>query len=315
MPNSIDPLFDAVFVGEGERSFVSWLKDIWARKPRDRIVMPNPVEDLLALPFPERPYFEEWAPIVGSRGCPYNCPFCATKTLWPRFRHRCADNIADEMLACVAQGHMRFNLSDDTPRLFTSNDGDVLARRLEGSGVEWRAQARVDQVVKRPERLATLAASGCRELCFGVESFDEDVLKALQKGTTPSMIEQAIRLTHEAGMTVRIYLMIGTPGETKDTPGVNIRALKRLGNLVNTTNLQTFMPLPGTPIWNDPGKYGVEIINKDFNKYNRVVWGPAGENPVWSPIRVAGLTDEQLCSNIRAMREYVVGVKRNDHDG
>lgn len=213
--------------------------------------------------------------------------------------------MAAEMIHLSAfYGVEEFNLSDDTPWLFRAQ-GEEFVDILHDSGFKWRAQARVNEVVKRPRRLATLRAAGCDELCMGVESFDQRVLDALRKGTRVEQIEEAVHLVNAAGFRVRAYLMIGTPGESARTVDLNMASLEALGNAISVVNLQPFMPLPGTPIWEDPAAFGCEIVDADVSKYNRYLQGPLGKRPTWSPINVDGMSHGELLYNIERMRRYI----------
>ena len=109
----------------------------------------------------------------------------------------------------------------------------------------------------------------------------------------------------KSGMRVRAYIMIGTPGERKATVALNIEAMTRLRKALTVVNLQPFIPLPGTPIWNDPSGHGIEILDRDVRKFNRYLDGPTGPRPTWSPINVNGLTHGELLVNISRMRRFV----------
>jgi len=100
------PVIDQVVVGEGEMAMLSI-----AEGNRKRIVRQPYIKNLDTLPFPDRGLIKQErnirqayqdngiriASIFSSRGCPFNCTFCASNSVWSRkVRYRSADNILDE---------------------------------------------------------------------------------------------------------------------------------------------------------------------------------------------------------------------------
>ncbi len=85
----------------------------------------------------------------------------------------------------------------------------------------------------------------------------------------------------------------------------NVAFLTALEHDIDFVTLSTFMPLPGTPIYEQPQMYDVRIAEPDLGKMNRYQWGPEGERPVWSPIEILGLPRKTQLQNIQRMREFV----------
>ncbi len=110
-----------------------------------------------------------------------------------------------------------------------------------------------------------------------MESFDNEVLEQLNKKATAEDNFRAIKLTAEAGITVRCLMMIGLPGQTRVTIDRNITALSKLPHC--SVPLKHFIPLPGSDIWHFPAKYGIKIVNTDLNLYNYYMYDPNGLRP------------------------------------
>jgi radical SAM superfamily enzyme YgiQ (UPF0313 family) len=307
----IDPIFESVFIGEGEQSLVQYLKDYNLGRPR-KLYFGDNICDLDSLPFPERK-----APrpvsitggshlcvsIMASRGCPFRCHFCASSFMWGKPRYRSPANVLAEIEECIDRfGMVDVGLEDDnhTHRREWLLE---LAAGMKRLGVEWRVHSRVDGF---DEDLGqTLRESGCIEALFGVESFDPVVLKAIGKHTNPEQAKYSIRVAAAAGLNVRVCILMSTPGETPATVGLNCRALDELNGAVKLISLMTLMPLPGTPIFNNPRSHGVRIIEPDMSKYQRYQWGPEGPMPFWSPIEIDGMTRKEQLKNLEDMRTYV----------
>ena len=88
--------------------------------------------------------------------------------------------------------------------------------------------------------------SGCREICFGIESGSQTILDKVNKRMTVAENKQAIKEAKRAGLIVKAFLMIGNPGETKAT----IEETKQF--IMDTDpdqyTLFNFVPLPGCDI-------------------------------------------------------------------
>jgi len=158
-PKHIDrSLFDSLVVGEGEHIIFEILRDF----PRlAGMYRASRIEDLDSLPFPARDllegqlggdvfanrenYFEGGSTVfVTSRGCPYDCVFCASPRLWGRHLiYRSPEKIAEEIdEVSLKFGVRQFRFSDDT---VTANQNQLqgLSELLQWQDVAWRASIRV----------------------------------------------------------------------------------------------------------------------------------------------------------------------------
>jgi radical SAM superfamily enzyme YgiQ (UPF0313 family) len=152
-----------------------------------------------------------------------------------------------------------------------------------------------------------LFEAGCKEISFGVESFDDDVLMTLGKGTYAVDNITAMRLAKEAGMTVRVLFMIRTPGQTNLTVDKNIHQLERYSDLWDIIACSTFMPLPGSEIWNFPKKFGVKILSKDLDLYNVCFFGPDGVNEIPKVIEFTHRNNREIDKETEKFRNFLIG--------
>lgn len=222
----------------------------------------EPGDDLDALPFPDR---EGLAPgdyftpgmkmarattIISSRGCPFNCSFCSVPH---KYRTRSADNIADEMEYCAREfGIQEFHFIDD---LFNKSEERVneISRAIlkRGLKVFWGCKAGCVHVSADMLRLAKQA--GCVRMHYGVETWSDEGLKALNKVTRVSHIRRAFDLTREAGIRAIAYMIIGCPHEQTPEQVMNsVSFVKTLRPDYVVFSLYT--PYPDAPIF----KAGVE---------------------------------------------------------
>ena len=323
--------WDSVFVGESEGTILTFLDDLHdssRQRPRARVVyVPHAPADVTKLPWPDREALD-WIGgrvltdrsqtssinLMAARGCPYDCHFCASKTIWGRkVRWRAVEDVVDEIKAAMEKwGTAVFRFSDDnmtTSRRWTQE----FCRLVKPLNIKWRLSVRVDTP---PDLLNMMAEAGCTELGLGIESFDPDVLKVLDKRITPEQSLRTVEHVHNAGIGPRLLLMISTPGETyQKTVDLNIAALESVKGKFVYASSKTFVPLPGTAIWNDPDGHDITIESRDFNRYNFYVYrrSEAGgsEKVLWSPISIGGMSKAQQMENIERMTDYMETLDAN----
>ena len=320
--------FDAIFIGESEYTILEFIDDVKAGTIKKRY-FGKIIQNLDDLPLPDRKALGEYQGgqifleendtstiIMGSRGCPYNCAFCASEKIWTRkVRWRNIDLLIEEIKDVQKTLNIHnFRFSDDN---MTSNRKRLIefCKKVQPLNIQWRLSARVDSM--NDELMSYMYSAGCKEVSLGVESFDINVLKAMNKRITPELSIEAIKRAKKHGIKTRILFMISTPGETyKHTVQENIRYIEQIKNDFDLISLKILVPLPGTTIWNLSEQHNIQIINKDFRKFNFYMYekkdGKVGETPVYSNILIDGMTREQQLENIREMRKYISSLPQNN---
>jgi len=205
-------------------------------------------------------------PIISSRGCVYWCDFCTTVRMFGRrYRMRTPKNVVDELQYLKKRfGANRFTFYDDA---FTVDQDRVLEicreiknRKLK---IEWDCETRVDMVTK--ELLVEMKNAGCESIWFGVESGSQKVLDAMRKGISPSQIVKAFKWAKEAGLITVAGVVLGFPGETKETIEETTKFIEKLNP--NDVGYYIATPYPGTPLYNKVVEEGILRIT-DFNKFD-----------------------------------------------
>ena len=159
-----------------------------------------------------------------------------------------------------------------------------LCAGLKERGVMWRGWTRADLSARRGEEriLEAMADSGCQALCIGVEAGSDRVLAALDKRTTVAVNSEALRRVHAAGMQTRCSIMVGCPGETWEDVLALVDFIAGHSDYIDDWILSAYVPLPGSPSWEHPERYGL-IIDKEAAKLSGYahyyVVGGAEESP------------------------------------
>ena len=229
---------DYVIRGEGEFAFASLLACI--RKGGAGItgldnlsfidgqdgMVNNPItycNDLDELPFPGYQHFigyktfnkNVFKSIMFSRGCPYNCNYCASYKIWSRKTRFHTPAYIVKMIKHLngTFGTDYFQFDDD---IFTLKKEPVfeICRLIKAArlSIRWHCDTRVECVSS--ELLGAMKEVGLETIAMGVESGDVDVRKIIRKTSSLEETEKAFEIAAESGINTRAYFMIGFPGET-----------------------------------------------------------------------------------------------------
>lgn len=247
---------------------VAQVEGISFKKKRE--VSSNPdrpfIEDLNSLPFPARDLIHNekytmpvsnrpYTLLVSSRGCTGRCIFCTAHLYYGRkLRLRSADNICDELEEIVE----KFDIKDVTmwSDTFTLNRDFVVSVCKEtirrGLKVNWMTNSRVDKVDL--ELLKLMKSAGCSMISYGVESAVPEILRNCKKGTTPQQIQNAFKWSRQAGLETICHVILGLPGETKETIKQTVNFIKKIKP--DYAQFYGAIPFPGTEF------YDMAIDNK-----------------------------------------------------
>jgi len=233
------------------------------------------------------------------------CLLCIPFDVERQDKMQATENIVSEIKQIVeSTGKRQFGIWDDNLTLNKKRCLE-LCEAFKELGIAWRCLVRADNL--DPDICEALAIAGCKEIWPGIESGDQRVLNVLNKHIDTEKMLEGCRNAKKAGLKVRALFMIGTPGERANTPELNRDYIARLD--FDMITLSTFMPLPGSPIWNDPDRYNCEILSRDFRKYNKDYWvmkNGKKTKRVYEPmIHNKILTIAQMKSNIERMAAYV----------
>jgi len=213
------------------------------------------IMDLDTIPFPRYVHFDlkgyiKEIPLITSRGCPYKCIFCPHSLMASKFRARGAANVVDEIEYWYARGVRQFVVDDDNFTLVKERVYDICdeieRRGLKGLFIRCANGVRADKVDR--DLLARMKEIGVREVGFGADGGNNRVLQEIvHKGETIETIEQAIQDAIEVGLQVRIFIIVGHPGETMSDIEDSF-ALGQRYPLIRL-HLNNPIPYPGTELF------------------------------------------------------------------
>ena len=208
-----EPLAGLLDWARGRRRLAGIPGLAWREGGRVRRTAVRPGPALEKLPPPDFTGFDlglyprRTLPYQTASGCEWGrCTFCYHCLPDNRFRVKPPALVARHLAVLKRRwGVGSFWLADLTaPEEMLDGLSRELTRR--GLELEWTAMTRAG---KRwtPEFAARLAASGCREAYFGLETADKEGLRRINKGLTPELFARSVRACAGAGIRVSVFLL------------------------------------------------------------------------------------------------------------
>jgi len=210
---------------------------------------------------------EKFLLAIPHRGCPFNCIFCASKPYYGRkTRFRSPEKFVDE-LAWVGDEFKIKNFlfwaeTYTINKEFVLNvNKEILKRKLK---IKWVCNSRVDTIDE--EMITSMKEAGCWMIGFGIESGNQKILDAAGKKITLDQIRKTIKMTKDHGLTTTGHVIIGLPGESKDTA---LETIKFINNLpMDFAQFYTAAPWPGTDLFNYAREKGI-LTTDNFQEYTQ----------------------------------------------
>lgn len=232
---------DVLVIGEGEISLLDLINNYNNKEEVAGIIYKNKnkvietqkrprITNLDSLPFPAIHLLpidlylkkEKRISIIASRGCPYNCKFCASPIIWKRKVYcRTPENVIKEIKENISKYNIyNYQFLDDE---FFNWPYKELIKFLELAkqlNIKWRAIGRIDILNKLnyfyPNFIINLKESGCYKLTFGIESGSVRIQKFMGKNINLNIVEDVIHYCNKVGIETKAYFMIGFPTESPD---------------------------------------------------------------------------------------------------
>lgn len=280
---------DVVVRGEGEetlRELVRLILDngdyraimgISYRRNGDLIHNPDRsmIQDLdLIPPFPYHMFekdldkYPNFSGIFGSRGCPYQCTFCSSRSIsGKRYRYHSVQRVISEINVLVRKyGQNSIFLMDDNiavnkkhfKELCDAIISDGLHREAFFHG-SLRGDNAGDEVLDMAYK------ANFRILYYGLETGSEELMKVINKGETVAVVGDAIRRSAERGFSVGTTIIFGLPTETRADRYYTMRFVRSLP--LTSVRFNTLTPYPGTPVYKQEYQKGKILIKGDWENF------------------------------------------------
>lgn len=301
---------DAVAFGEGEIPFLELVRAIlsgrkeeylslspcWITKekskskrgfaPQNKVIFnldEIPPYDLSMLLFPEA-YFDSssflFMPethedhkemiMFSTRGCPFNCVFCASHQVHgKKVRFYTADRIKNDILYYKEKyGINKFSFYDDHFLIKKDRVLEILnfiSQKNFVAAIFNPAFFAIDEDIA-----SAMKHAGVKSVILSIESGNENTLKnIMHKPSNFKKASEAVDILHNEGINAATNVMIGLPGETKESIDSGLGYL--LTTSFNWFQCYVAVPLPGSDLWKicKENRYFItndDILLMDFKK-------------------------------------------------
>ncbi|MCL5022735.1 MAG: B12-binding domain-containing radical SAM protein [Nitrospirae bacterium] len=195
----------------------------------------KPVADLDSLPFPVRSdamYRLPEVNLLGSRGCYGRCTFCYVNSFYGPggpWRGRSPGNIVEEIDGIISErGVSDFYFTD--PNFFgPGGKGQEralhLASLLKPRRIRFGIEGRVNDI--HDQTISALVDAGLRHILIGLESGKDESLRRMNKMTTVSQNERALRILRKHGIEPNVGFIMFEPDSSLQDIRINFEFLKR----------------------------------------------------------------------------------------
>ena len=210
--------------------------------------------------YPAENYDHLAIPILGSRGCIFQCAFCSETVLWKRFRFRSAENIVDEIKHHLKTFDTNYFYIVDS--LVNGNMKElirmcelIIEQKIK---IKWGGKASIRTQMTK-EVLELMAKSGCTNIQYGIESGSPKVVREMRKGFTIPIAKRVLKDSHDVGINTGCFFLIGFPTETEEDYEQTKEFIKEvepyLGHLIPGYGMGI---LPGSEVHDNPEKFGIK---------------------------------------------------------
>ncbi|HEV2245820.1 MAG TPA: CUAEP/CCAEP-tail radical SAM protein [Terriglobia bacterium] len=166
-----------------------------------------------------------------SRGCKHRCRHCPIVPVYNGvFRIVQPEVVLEDIRRQIAMGAEHITFGD--PDFFNGIRHAmriVTALHAEHPGITYDVTIKVEHLLEHSECLPALLETGCAFVTTAVESFDDGVLRRLEKGHTYEDFVRVLELCRQAGLALSPTFVAFTPWTTLETYCGFIAGLQQLG--------------------------------------------------------------------------------------
>ncbi len=268
---------DAICIGEGEETIVDLinaleskqiLKNVLGIAYRDgkEIVINKRrplIKDIDSIPFPAYELFpvhiyrllrmpncsvtDFVMPILSGRGCVFKCNFCYRMD--KGFRQRSNESIMEEILLLKADYDISYVYFNDELLMSSIERTVALCEALikKKIKIKWNCNGRLNFAKK--DVLRIMKEAGCVFINYGIESFDDQILKNMNKRLTVKQIISGIEATLEAGISPGFNIIFGNIGENREILMKGVEFLLKYDDGSQMRTIRPVTPYPGCPLY------------------------------------------------------------------
>jgi len=285
------PICDYVVRGEAESTFPQLVEDLENGKQPERILgvtLRNEpgaridwrltTQNLDDLPFPDLRAIVghrriSIAPVMTSRGCPFDCNFCSVIEMFgQRMRYRSIEpdhpgGVIEELRALERHGIKQVFFYDDNFCANINRTKQLLENMIRANVVPraWSAQVRATDVIRDKELLELMKRTNCFMVYMGLESVNPHTLEEYNKKQSVEQIVEAIQVLKKYDVLAHGMFVFGADEDTVES--LRATADFAIKNDISTVQFMILTPLPGTRYFDVLHNEG-RIFDLDWTHYD-----------------------------------------------
>ncbi|MCU0595419.1 MAG: B12-binding domain-containing radical SAM protein, partial [Desulfobacterota bacterium] len=276
----------------------------------DRIPLPAydlfPMEYYRLLRMPGCSSSDFVLPMLSGRGCPFHCNFCYRMD--EGFRARSSEAIVKEIQLLKERYRVTYIAFSDELLMSSVQRTEEICEAFirEKLHVKWDCNGRLNYA--RPDLLRLMRKAGCVFINYGIEAFDDQILRNMNKALTTRQIVKGIEATLAAGISPGVNIIFGNIGETRETLLKGVEFLLKYDDGAQLRTIRPVTPYPGSDLYDHAIQAG---LLKDVEEF----YEKRHTNSDLMSVNFTNLTDEEfhqaLCeANKRLIENYFENKKK-----
>lgn len=273
------PYIDYAVVGEGEQTFAELLDALLQGDEATRLIpglwrASRPAIPLFRKPLPQldtvsSPYLagilnaadERMLLLETIRGCVFKCKFCYYPKSYDALYFLSEEKIIANLRHAREAGATEVVLLDPTLNQRRDFDGFLKLLAQENSDHQFKFFGELRAEGIKPETARLLRAANFTEVEIGLQSVDPQTQDLMDRRNNMKAFERGVAALLEAGIEVKVDLIIGLPGDTVASVRRGFDYLA--GNqLFSTTQVFNLAILPGTAFRAEAEQLGLKFQSR-----------------------------------------------------
>jgi radical SAM superfamily enzyme YgiQ (UPF0313 family) len=210
-----------------------------------------------------------------SMGCSNKCSFCTNRKV-NTLRLKSAQKVIEDLkslkqLYLKPNDKLYISFSDSSLNNSSSHVNDVLDTIIENKiNMEWFAYVKVHNMTTG--LLEKFARAGCRVLFWGIEALTQRMLDFYNKRFQHKLFQPLFQKAMELKIMNVISLIYNGPHETEEDFNIIMQFVEEYSQYkpLFLPNLSQFTLFQNSDIYNDPGKYGIEVLKGESDLYSSI---------------------------------------------
>ncbi len=210
--------------------------------------------------------------ILGSRGCPFSCEYCASKILYSNFMQRPFEDIYEEFLFDYNRGVRDFAFYDDALLFHPEKWFVPFLERVIKKGYKVRFHTPNGLHIRylTKDICVLMKKAGFKTIRLGLET--GNFLSRLDKKLTKDQWDIGVKNLIEAGFNkedIGVYILFALPGQSDEEVISTIEFAKSYGF---RPHLAYFTPIPGSKLFQRARASSIYPIEEDPIFQNNAIW-------------------------------------------